>query len=161
MEEKVYTFDYQVTAMDIWKVSMYNMYHSMVGCVNVVFTVAMILLAQKFWFQVNPFFKIALIFGMALFTIIQPWSIYYKAKGIVAKMPKNMKISFSEIGIKIKASPEVTEISWKAVSRVISLSSMLIIKIVNAQGIVLTNVVLENDKDILYTYIQSKMSESL
>ncbi len=57
-----YSFKYTTKAMDIWKLSMYGTYGSMVGFINIIFTIAMILLAAKYWMQVGIILKIGIAF---------------------------------------------------------------------------------------------------
>ncbi|NCC78298.1 MAG: YcxB family protein, partial [Clostridia bacterium] len=75
-----FLFNYETKASDLWQLSMYGIYKSMVGLVNVIFTAAMVLLTAKYWSEVNWYLKGLLILGLSLFTVIQPLLIYRRAK---------------------------------------------------------------------------------
>jgi len=97
-----YKFTYQTTAFDLWQLSMYSTYGSMVGGCNIIFTVAMLLVTTKFWGDVNIFMKILLLIVICLFTVIQPAVVYMRAKKQVRAVPHDMEIGFDDNGIHVK-----------------------------------------------------------
>lgn len=153
-----YRFDYQITALDLWQLSMYGIYGSMIGVCNIIFTIAILLLAVKFWSDVNNFIKILLIAGICLFPVIQPASIYVRAKRQVAGIPRGFEISFDDKGIHLKAEKQNSELKWKMIRGISKKPNMIVIYTTNNFGYILTNKVLGEQKEDFYRYLVSKIN---
>ena len=59
-----YTFKSDVKPKDLFKIAMTRIYKSYTCVINIVFTVAMIALAIRFFKEATPFFKGLIIFGI-------------------------------------------------------------------------------------------------
>jgi len=88
-----FQFSFKNKASDLWQLSMFGIYKSMIGLINVIFTAAMILLTIKYWSEMNWYLRLLLILGLSLFTVIQPLVIYRRAMRQVSGMQKDMEIS--------------------------------------------------------------------
>ena len=154
-----YKFNYQISALDLWKLSMYGTYSSFVGVANIIFTIAMLLLAIRFWVEVNNFRKILLIIGISLFTIIQPLVVYIRAKSQVANFPQDMEISFDDYGIWIKTSNQISDIKWSTIKRIIKKPNMIIIFTTPKHGFIMSDKILGQEKKDLFNYIVSKVQD--
>lgn len=151
-----YTFAYQTTAFDLWQLSMYGIYGSMVGVCNIIFTVAMLLLSARFWGDVNNFIKILFIMAISIFTVIQPTVIYMRAKRQVATVPQDIEIGFDDRGIHVKTEKQSSDLKWSTIKGVSKKLSMIVIFSTTKHGFILTNKVLGKEKEALYDYIVSK-----
>lgn len=154
-----YKFTYQTTAFDLWQLSMYGIYSSMVGVCNMIFTVAMVLLTAKFWSDVNSFMKILFIIAICLFTVIQPAVVYMRAKRQVATVPHDMEISFDDHGIHVKTEKQSSDLKWNTIKGVSKKPSMIVIFSTTKHGFVLTNKVLGKQKEAFYDYVISKIQK--
>lgn len=154
-----YNFKYKTTALDLWQLSMYGIYGSMLGLCNIIFTVAMILLTVKFWVNENNFIKILLIIAICLFTIIQPLAIYYRARKRVLQNSNDMEISFDDQGIHVKIENQTSDVKWNHVKGVIKRPSMIVVLSTNKHGFILTNKVLEKNKKAFYEDVISKIQK--
>ncbi len=154
-----YKFTYQITAFDLWQLSMYGIYGSMVGVCNIIFTVAMLLLAAKFWGDVNSFIKIIFIMAISLFTIIQPIAIYIRAKRQVAVLPHDLEIGFDDNGIYVKNENQNSELKWNTIKGVSKKPSMIVVHTTTKHGYILTNKVLGKQKEDFYNYVVSKIQK--
>ena len=152
-----YKFNFKTTAFDIWQLSMYGIYGSIVGVCNVIFTVMMLLLANKYWTNVNNLTKIMLIVGIALFTVIQPVVVYMRCKRQVAKMPYDIEIEFDDDEIHIKTEKQSSDLIWSEVKGVLKKPSMIVIYSTNKHGFILNNKVLGKQKDVFYDFVLSKI----
>ena len=72
----VYKFKCDVKASDLWKLSMYTTYHSFLGVCNIVFAVAMFLLAFRFFGHSTWVVRIILIGLCMIFPVFQPLGTY-------------------------------------------------------------------------------------
>jgi hypothetical protein len=154
-----YKFTYHTTAFDLWQLSMYSTYSSIVGGCNIIFTVAMILLTAKFWGDVNSFMKILLIIVICLFTVIQPAMVYMRAKRQVAAVAHDMEIGFDDNGIHVKTENKSSDLKWNTIKGVSKKPTMLVIFSTSKHGFVLTNKVLGRQKKAFYEYIVSKIQK--
>lgn len=154
-----YKFHYQTEAADIWKLSMYGIYGSMLGMVNIIFTAAMLLLAVRFWPSVNIFIKILLIIAASLFTVVQPLAIYMRAKRQTETIHQDMEIGFDDKGIHVKTSAGNSDLKWSMIRGVTRKSSMIIIYTTDKHGFVLTNKTLGKQKEDFYKYVASKINK--
>jgi hypothetical protein len=150
---------YQTTAFDLWQLSMYGIYGSMVGVCNVIFTVAMVLLTVKFWGAANGFMKIIFIAAICLFTVIQPAVVYMRAKRQVAAVPHDMEIGFDDNGIHVRTEKQSSDLKWNTIKGVSKKPSMVVIFSTTKHGFILTNKVLGKQKEAFYNYIISKIQK--
>ncbi|WP_090443780.1 YcxB family protein [Natronincola peptidivorans] len=154
-----YKFNYQTTAFDIWQLSMYGVYGSMVGVCNIIFTVAMLLLTGRFWGDVNSLIKILLIAGICLFTVIQPIVVYIRGKRQAATIPQDMEIGFDDNGIHVITEKQSSDLKWNAIKGVLKKPSMIVILSTDKHGFILTNRVLGEKKEAFYDYVSSKIKK--
>lgn len=154
-----YKFTYQTTAFDLWQLSMYGTYSSIVGVCNLIFTIAMLLLTIRFWGTVNIFAKMLLLIGICLFTVIQPAVVYMRAKRQVAAIPNNMEIGFDDNGLHIKTEKEISDLEWNRIKGLSKKPSMIVILLADQRGFVLTNKMLGKQKEAFYSYAASKIKK--
>lgn len=154
-----YKFIYETKAFDLWKLSMYGVYGSMVGTFNIIFTIAMVLLTAKFWGGVNLFIKILLIIAVSLFTVIQPAAVYMRAKRHIATVPHDMEIGFDDNGIHIKTKNENSELKWKAIKGVFKKQNMIVILTTNKHGFIIKDDMLGTEKEDFYKYVVSNINK--
>ena len=152
-----YKFNYQTSAFDLWQLSMFGIYGSIIGVCNIIFTVAILLLATKFWEDVSSFIKILLIISISLFTVIQPIAVYIRAKRQIATVPQDMEIGFDDNGIHIKTSNQNSDLKWSTIKGVIKKPSMIIIFTTMKHGFIITNKMLGKQKETFYDYIVSQI----
>lgn len=152
-----YDFKYQTTALDIWQLSMYRIYGSIVGSVNIIFTVAMILLSFQFWRDVNLAIKIGLILAVCLFTLIQPVVIYLRAKKQVGTAPRVVDIEFNDKAIHVKSNNQTSTLKWQSIKGILKKPTMLVVLSTGQEGFILTNKVLGKQKVPFYNYVMSNI----
>ena len=88
----VYKFKCDVKASDLWKLSMYTTYHSFLGVCNIVFAVAMFLLAFRFFGHSTWVVRIILIGLCMIFPVFQPLGTYGYACRQLEELPKNLEL---------------------------------------------------------------------
>lgn len=94
-----YQYKCRITAWDFFRLTMRQTYRSMAGMCNLVFTVAMIVLAAKFWSQSGEILQVLMLIGCLLFPVIQPAAIYAKARRQAAAVPQDVRLTFDEKGL--------------------------------------------------------------
>lgn len=152
-----YKFKCDVKASDLWKMAMKRTYKSIVGVVNVVFTVAMIALVIRFWGEASSFMRSVMVIGCLLFPVIQPLATYGKSAKQLEDMPKDMELSFDDRGVHVETGSKSEDIRWKKISNAIKRSNMIIVMSDDRHGYMFTNRVLGDQKESFYQYLCSKI----
>jgi hypothetical protein len=154
-----YEFKCQTSALDVWKLSMYQTYRSPVGMVNLVFTVALILLTAKFWNQVPDALQLLLLFGCLLFPVVQPVGVYVRAKKQVNSVEQGTELVFDDRGVHVSTSEERADIKWKNIRRIVKEPHMLIVFTDGVHGYMLTNKVLGAEREEFYAYAAAQIGQ--
>lgn len=159
MKNIKFAFKYKTTAFDLWRLSMYGIYSSILGVCNLIFTVTMILLTFKFWEDASQVIRVILIFAICLFILIQPVAIYLKAEKQVLKLPGEIQIDFADAGVHVKIENQSSTLPWTSIKGITKRPGMLIIFSTAKHGFILNNKVLLGQKKPFYDYVVSKIKK--
>ncbi len=154
-----FQYTYRTTAFELWKLSMYYTYGSMVGVCNIIFTFAVLALIVSRWSVSGVGFRALLVFGVCLFTVIQPMVVYLRAKKQAAGFTQDTTVSFSDEGIHIKVGEQFSNIKWAEVRKISKKPTMIIIFSDTTHGFLLTDRVLGGERDAFYEYITSRIKK--
>lgn len=152
-----YKYTYRTTARDLWQLSMYYIYGSLVGLCNIIFTVAAFALGFSRWDQAQGIVRCLIVLGCCLFTVIQPLMIYAKAKKQAAGITQDTQVSIDDNGLYIRVGDDTSQLPWKSVKRISRKPAMIIIFSDTTHGFIFTNRVLGNEKEEFYRYASSKV----
>lgn len=153
-----YQYTYRTTAFELWQLSMYYTYGSMVGVCNGIFTVAVIALTVTRWSAAGNTWRLLLILSCLLFPVIQPLLVYLKASGQAAGIKQDTEVGFDDDGIHIQVGDQKSDIGWKAIKRVSKKPTMIIVFSDTTHGFVLTNRVLGKEREAFYNYVASRVN---
>jgi hypothetical protein len=152
-----YQFTVNVTAYDLWQISMYGIYGSIIGIMNAVFTAAMILIAVRFFSGAHIVVKCLLVIACSLFPLIQPLVVYTRAMKQAKSVPKEVQLCFDDEGIHINVGDKKSDIDWNSVTGILKKPTLLIVYVSSQHGYVLTNKVLGGHRKAFYDYVCSKL----
>ncbi len=152
-----YRFKCDVRAKDLWEMAMIRTYKSIVGLVNIIFTVAMILLTVRFFDQASDFVRVLLVFGCILFPVIQPLAVYGKSARQLEDLPGDMELVFNDRGVDVHVGDKRQLLKWKGIRNAIKRSNMIVVMSDDSHGYMLTNRVLGDDKEEFYNYLCGKI----
>lgn len=155
----MYHYTYRTTCSELWQLSMYYIYGSMVGVCNVVFTAAVLALAFARWAEFGTAFRCLLVLGACLFTVLQPLGVWYKAKKQAAAITQDTDITFDERGVHIRMGQVRSDLKWNQIRRISKKPTMLVVFSDTTHGYVLSNRVLGKDREKLYEYITARMKK--
>lgn len=150
-----YKFKCDVTAADCWKLSMYHIYHSMVGVCSLVFAVAVIAMTARFWKEASLLLRVLLCIVCLLVPVVQPVGVYLRAVKQAAQLPKDMELWFSDKGIYVQADGKTANVPWNAIGRAVREPNMIILQTRDGRGYMLTNRALGEEKDDFYEYLKT------
>lgn len=151
-----YKYTYRNTAGELWQLSMYYTYGSVVGMCNLIFTAAVIALTINKWNTVSGVWRFLLLLVCCLFTVIQPLAVWRKAEKQAAGISRDTELEFGDAGIRIRVGDENSMIPWTAVKKISKKPTMIILFSDTTHGYVLTNRVLGKDREAFYNYVTSK-----
>ena len=152
-----YRFKCDVKAGDLWKMAMARTYRSLIGLVNVIFTVAMILLTIRFWPTTSDLLRVLMVFGCILFPVIQPLAIYGNSVRQLEDLPKDMELLINDGGVRVFVGKKSELLVWKRIKNAIKRSNMIVLMSDDSHGYMLTNRVLGDQKEEFFQYICKKI----
>lgn len=153
-----YEYSYKNTAADLWQLAMYDIYSSLTGISNLIFTSALLALLVSQWNEAGDFFRGIMILGCCLFPIIQPLFIYRRARRQASGISWRTNLTFTDQGIQIRAGEETSLLPWQEVKRIMKRPGLLVIFADKRHGFVLPDRVLGSDKAAFYQYMNTKMN---
>jgi hypothetical protein len=151
-----YLFNSDVTASDLWKISMARTYHSLAGVVNIVFTVAMLLMTIHFWSTTNIWVRALMVFACIIFPVIQPMAVLGKSTKQVESMPKGVKLLFNDKGVHVTCGDKNEQMPWKKIVKVTKQKDMIVVMSDTTHGYILMNRTLGEQKEEFYQYLMQK-----
>ena len=152
-----YRFKCDVKAWDLWKMAMARTYRSLIGLVNVIFTVAMILLTVRFWPTASDLIRVLMVLGCILFPVIQPLAVYGNSVKQLEDLPKDMELLFNDGGVRVFVGEKSELLRWNRIKNAIKRSNMVVVMSDDSHGYMLTNRVLGDQKEEFYEYICKKI----
>lgn len=155
-----FVFKYRVRPENLLLLAMANVYRSMAGVVNIVFTLSMILVAFRFWTSVNLYLKILIALGIALFPIFQPIVMYLRSKRIVSRMPDNMEMRIDGKGVTVASSGKSSLLKYSDLTSVTRIQGMLILNTRSKQGFILDRQTLGGKDQELYAFLSKHVGKN-
>lgn len=152
-----YEYRYRNTAGDIWQLSMYYIYGSMVGLCNLIFTLAVLALAVSKWSSSSLIFKICVVFCFLLFPLVQPVLVYLKAVRQAALVKEDTSICFDDFGVHVSQGGECVEIGWEKMKRVARKPTAVLVFSDSTHGFVLTDRILKGEKKEFFAFAAGKV----
>ena len=152
-----YKYMCDVKASDLWKMAMVRTYKAAIGVVNIVFTVAMILLVFRFWKTAPDILRVLMIFGCLVFPVIQPLATYGMCVKQLENMPRDMELKFDDVGVHVSTGGQSELIRWNKVRNAIKRDNMIVVMSDDSHGYMLTNRVLGDQKQEFYEFLCGKI----
>lgn len=153
---KEFVFNYKVRPANLVILGLTNIYRSMIGMVNIIFTLSMGLVAFRFWFEVNTIIRIIIAAGIMLFPLFQPLFIYLRSSNIVSKMPENLEMRIDNEGITVKSDESSSHMNFSDLKSIIRIRDILILYTRSRQGFVLNKQTMEDKGEELYDFLCDK-----
>lgn len=155
-----YEYEYTIKPSDLWQASMYYAYSSYLAVINVVCIISSIALLFKLWATSPDWLRALLILFLLLFTVIQPFIVYMKARLSLKGQLTNIKLSFSESQIEIKADGNEQKKSWRNVRGIVKKPTILIVYMEDGNGYILRNSVMHGQKEEFYDFAKKMIANN-
>jgi hypothetical protein len=148
-----YSFSSDIKASDLWKISMSRTYRSVAGVVNIVFTVAMLLMTVHFWGTANSFVRAILLLACMIFPVIQPLAVFGRSAKQVEALPKGVNLLFNDRGVHVTCGDKDEQLPWKKIIKVLKQKDMIVLMSDGTHGYMLMNRILGDKKEEFYQYL--------
>lgn len=132
-----YKFKYKNTPFELLRLSLFYLYTSLAGIVNIIFTFAMLALLYSKWNETEAFVKLILSIAVLFFVLFQPAMMYMKVRENAKDLPE-LELEFGERGIAVGVGGKHEFIPWNKIRSVKSFPGMLIIFTDATNGYILT-----------------------
>lgn len=123
-------FDMQITAKDLYKFNMRQVYTSLSGAIGVVMPIVCIVMAfVEFSKGIYSYFALYLGFGVLLL-LYMPVSLWFRAKSVMKKgsaISGVLHYDVDENAIKVSVKGEKAELPWNMIYKVIETKSMILV----------------------------------
>ncbi|MCR5770923.1 MAG: hypothetical protein K6G87_06775 [Butyrivibrio sp.] len=151
-----FKFKFKNTTGDFFVFNMSNIYSQWTALVNIIFTVAMILLIVSRWGDSHIFFKGVMVFGLILFPVIQPLCIYLRSAKQAESITESTELTFDDGGMHIRVKDHDQLIKWKDYKTTINRPFILISIPDGKHAYILTDRILKDKRKALYKYINGE-----
>ena len=154
-----FKFSYKVEPENLWFISMYNIYKSMAGTVNIIFTISMVLLAFRFWPEQNLLTNFCITVGILLFPIFQPLFIFLRSRKLVSTMPGELEMTINSDGLSIASEKSQTLVKLTELKSILKIRGMLILQTNTGQSYILNKKALNGDAERLFGFLSKAMGK--
>ena len=151
-----FKYEYKVMPSDLWQVQMYYAYSSYTAVINVVCIVSSIALLYSLWGTAPWWLRILLIFFLMLFTVIQPASMYFRAKKTLGDIDDTLRLTFNEQGIEVRVGDQKEFKNWAQVQGIVMKPTLVTIYTDRSHGYILSNRILKDTKKQFRAFIKAK-----
>lgn len=147
-----YQFTFRNTTRDFWKLNNGYTYSSLVGTVNIVFTLSMFVLfltsIQNGWLWYSLLSGLACLY----FPVIQQIFVYRKSKKQAAAIREDTKLSFTDKEIYIEVGEQHQTITWQNILAIKRVPTFTVLYTGTGNGFVIPNHAI-GDKDKVKEFI--------
>jgi hypothetical protein len=140
--------------------SLVSIYRSVLGVINIVFFISMILVTVRFWEEAAWIFRGLMLFGVALFPIVQPAAIYLRSRRVVSRIPEGLDMRIGPHEISITGKTESTSLAYADLTSVKLVAGMIVIHTRGNQGYTLSRHVLGGKTHEVYDLLMRRIPTS-
>ena len=156
----MYQYRYKTTRGEFFNVSASSDFYSLSLLVDLAITAALLALTFVKWETSGTIFRVFMVLGCCLFTILQPLAIYWSAGKLVSGSGADTEIRLDDVGIQVKVGNTHDKIPWRKIVRIAKLPGMAIIFTDPSHGYLLTDRVVGEDKAAFYDWLMAKQTQT-
>lgn len=153
----MFNFTYRLKSGDLWQLSMYYIYGSLVGLCNVIFTAAAFVLLVVRWSAFGIPLRCVLIFCCCIFTVFQPLAVWLRARRQAASFKEDTHLAIDSQGIHVTQGDKKDFVPWKKIKKISKKPTMIVVFSDTTHGYVLMNRTLSSSRDEFYRYAAARM----
>lgn len=154
-----YKFKYKNTAFELFKLSLFYLYTSLAGVVNIIFTLAMFVLIYSRWNAADSFLRAILVLAVLFFVLFQPVMIYNRARKSAITL-NELILEIGDRGIAVEVDKKHEFINWNKVRGTKIFPHMLIIFTDTTNGYILTKRIAGDDYKRIFSDIIERVKNN-
>lgn len=151
-----YQYEYRAMPADLWQMQMYYTYSSYLAIINIIFIVSSVILLFELWTTSAWWFRILLILFFSLFTVIQPLSVYIRARKLLKGNQEELRLTFTDAGIEVQADGQTQFRNWNQLQGIVFKPTLVAIYTDKNHGYILTNRILKDTKKEFRKFVKAK-----
>lgn len=151
-----FKYRYQIKPSDLWQVQMYYTYSSFTAVINIVCIVSAVALIISSWATASGWFRFIMLIFLSLFTVIQPWGAYIRAKDSLKGQEHELELIFHEKDFQIIMEGKRETKTWEQVRAVVIKPTVVVIYMSGSQGYILSNRVLGDTRKEFVAFLKTR-----
>jgi hypothetical protein len=152
-----YQFTFRNNAADMMQIFLYFTYHMFVGAVNIIFTLASLVLMIAKIRSGETMIALAAAVLMLYFPCIQPLIVYLRSRKSAAKQTDDTQLSFSDEEILIRVGEKSQTLTWAQILAVQKLPSGVFLRTGKGYGLDIPDRVLKEKREEFYQFALEKV----
>jgi len=150
--EKELRFEVKPTVKELWQFLLYHANSGTLGLFNVLTTLMALFLLIIRYSELTVPYRLMLVFGALVFTVLQPCDLYRKARR-QAKSPATkdvMLLTFDDAGLRVEQNDQQTAFTWEQIGRMARKPTMAILYMDRVHVFLLPRRVMGEQEEALY-----------
>lgn len=130
MNKDEIAFSVQMTPMEIYKFTIYHSYHKASGLLGVCLSVAALVMLIMSFGDLNDRDRTVLTFVAAWFLILEPVTMFFRARGQVKRnksYQKPLNYQMNQEGITVSQGEEHQTITWESLMKIVETNSQYLV----------------------------------
>lgn len=156
-----FKYRYQMQPSDMWQFRMYYAYSSYLAVINIICMLSSVVLLISMWKTSPWWLRVILLLFLSLFTVIQPLSIYVRAKKDLLGNQNEIELAFQEQGVRVAMDGKEQNIRWNQIVQVTIKPTMVVVYTDAQHGYILTNRVMKDSKKEFVRFLKQKRKETI
>ena len=150
-------YRYKTQVSDLWQLSMYYAYSSFLAVINVVCILSSFVLIFSCWRDAGAAFRAGMVLFASLFTVIQPFVIWLKARKQVSGSAPEMELYFGKNGLTVTVEGKQVLKSWKQIKSILVKPTLVVIYVDDNRGYILSNRILKDTREEFIRYVRQNI----
>ena len=117
---KTYHYTYFSKPQDLVVLGLDHTYHQYTGLINIVFTIAMLILLIARWNAWGILGNIFLVIAFMIFPVFQPLAMYLHGRKVIGPKPSEIDMTIEEDAMHIRSEGKQTTIQWERIAGLVT-----------------------------------------
>lgn len=151
-----YNYRYRVKPSDLWQFHMYYAYSSYLCIINIICIISSTALLIELWDRSPGWFRGVLLLFFSLFTVIQPLSIYSRARKQALAVSDEIELTFNDAGLTVSVNGKSEKKRWDQIIQITIKPTMVVIYTDMEHGYIITGRIMKDSKKDFIKFVKSK-----
>lgn len=154
---KTYHYTYSSKPQDLVALGLDHTYHQYTGLINIVFTIAMLILLIARWNAWGILGNIFLVVALMIFPVFQPLAMYLHGRKVIGPKPSEMDMTIGEDAMRIRSEGKQTTIQWERITGIYFSKGILVLYPDANHGYILTKRIVGEELQEVTDYCKARI----